>query len=432
MSASRALVVSAALALSSLLAACTRRGPPAPEAREEDPLIALAAPIRSSDPADVDYEDLAPLARSIGESRIVFLGETVHGKHEITRAKTRLVRFLHEKMGFDVLVWESNLWDCEQMERALHTEVPLDDAIATGLFPVLSEGGQLRALMSYARETHQTSRPLEMAGFDPQFSGRGRDGYPNWLLDLVDGEGLATTTPELRRGLREAFQRFPKKGRFLPLGAEVRAKDRAAIAAVLAALKANAGKVARVRGDREEALAERTLSNVLSIYDWHAAVGASDVKTEVDWRLVKNNQVRDTEAAVNVTWIARVWEPGKKLLVWAHNGHIARDLSAVEIPGGEYSYEDYLPMGAGVAAVWGREAYSLGFSARDEDAAPRSLEGRLGAIDKPFLFVDLRGPAGEPGHWLHGALTARPTGHVNASADWTRVFDGVFFVRDGG
>ena len=45
------------------------------------------------------------------------LGESGHGVREFNLAKVRLIRFLHEEMGFDVLAFESGLFECWQAER---------------------------------------------------------------------------------------------------------------------------------------------------------------------------------------------------------------------------------------------------------------------------------------------------------------------------
>jgi len=45
------------------------------------------------------------------DKRIVFLGENAHGVSEFTTMKARLIRYLHEELGFDVLAFESNVAD---------------------------------------------------------------------------------------------------------------------------------------------------------------------------------------------------------------------------------------------------------------------------------------------------------------------------------
>ena len=55
------------------------------------------------------YKDLAMLKPLLHDKRIVFLGESSHGVAEFNLAKTRLIQFLHQEMGYNVLAFESGL-----------------------------------------------------------------------------------------------------------------------------------------------------------------------------------------------------------------------------------------------------------------------------------------------------------------------------------
>jgi erythromycin esterase len=68
--------------------------------------------IRSANPSDTDFSDLQFLKQAIGDRRVVQLGESAHGTAEFSSMKVRLIKFLHEEMGFDVVAFESGLFDC--------------------------------------------------------------------------------------------------------------------------------------------------------------------------------------------------------------------------------------------------------------------------------------------------------------------------------
>jgi erythromycin esterase len=70
-----------------------------------------AVPVRSIEAKDADFADLEPLRQMIGGRRIVMLGECSHGDGATFAAKVRLIKFLHQRMGFDVFAFESGLYD---------------------------------------------------------------------------------------------------------------------------------------------------------------------------------------------------------------------------------------------------------------------------------------------------------------------------------
>ena len=66
--------------------------------------------ISSISPDSTNYDDLSAIGNSIGNAQIVMLGEQDHGDASTFLAKTRLIKYLHEKKGFNVLAFESDFF----------------------------------------------------------------------------------------------------------------------------------------------------------------------------------------------------------------------------------------------------------------------------------------------------------------------------------
>jgi erythromycin esterase len=138
----------------------------------------------------------------------------------------------------------------------------------------------------------------------------------------------------------------------------------------------------------------------------YAAAGAS--ATDVDWA-VQNARVvvqclqmrsgevsRDQSMAENIKWIAD-HNPSAKIVVWAHNGHVAA---------GGFSYTT---MGTALRTMFGRDLIVFGFAFNQGSfqampqaggplrdftvpAAPAdSLDAMLASVGIPLFALDLRG-----------------------------------------
>src|SRR5437879_422169 len=100
---------------------------PTPSEELQKWIAAKAVTVRSVDASDEDFSDLEPVARAIGSAPVVLLGEPGHGAGTSFAAKVRLIKFLHQRLGFDVLVWESGMYDVALSEAGMRGS---DDAIA--------------------------------------------------------------------------------------------------------------------------------------------------------------------------------------------------------------------------------------------------------------------------------------------------------------
>src|SRR5262249_28557288 len=133
----RSAVVCSLLIVLGLSAADDAKPADVPDAARAAWLKSHVAPLRSIDPADEDFTDLEPIRKAIGDARVVQLSEQSHGDGATFHARTRLIKFLHQKCGFDVLAFESGLYDCRKAWELLREgKMPAHDAIAQGIFGI--------------------------------------------------------------------------------------------------------------------------------------------------------------------------------------------------------------------------------------------------------------------------------------------------------
>jgi erythromycin esterase len=172
------------------------------------------APIRSLDPADDNFTDLEPLRKAVGNARIVFLSEEWHGSGATFRARDRVIRFLHQKCGFDMLAFESGLYDCRKAWELLKEgKMPALDAASQGIFQTWTGTEECRPLFEYLGKQARQPRPLGVCGFDCQFTGpASRRFLPAELAALLKELPPDSLTPEQREMVVKAFANLTVTG----------------------------------------------------------------------------------------------------------------------------------------------------------------------------------------------------------------------------
>lgn len=423
---------SLAVCLLAVLAACDSPSdspPPAPLTPTEW-LKANAHPI-STLSVTSDFSDLEPLRAAIGGARVVMLGEQTHGDGTTFLAKARLVAFLHQRMGFDVLAWESGLYDVHEVWDHVRAGEGVIPASRRGVFGVWSLSEQVLPTLDYVASTVGTARPLEMAGVDNQFTGSlARDSAAAHVLAFARSIGspvagdpewpaAAATLTELAVTQHYAFK--PP------------AADQARLLRLLGALRTDAA--ARAAGDREALFWTQALASMESYARMMWAAPPGEFRGE-------DGDVRDARMAANLLWLANVYYPGRKIIVWAHSSHISREAAHLRTATGRQPFAtgQTVAMGAEVHRAIGAEMYSIAFTAATGSfgfrnsapvpipaIAPGSLEDLFVNAEFENAFLDLRRrPAG--GDWLTDVYSS-PLGYQALHGDWTAVFDGMVFTR---
>src|SRR5688572_11622446 len=192
-----------ALILASAALASTRALASRPSDSLPQWLSTHAHSIRTVDPLDDTFSDLEPIAKAIGNARVVQLGEPSHNAGTCFAAKARLIKFLHQRLGFDVVVWESGIYDVGLVEAGLRAGEDPPTAAQRGLIRNWSGSEECRPLFEYAQKSHATARPMTMAGFDCALTSP----FANLAVDLRAFAALPTSAP-LHRDAPAAAEEF--------------------------------------------------------------------------------------------------------------------------------------------------------------------------------------------------------------------------------
>ena len=127
-------------------------------------------PIRSIQTHMNDYADLAVIGKAIGDARIVMLGEQDHGDGATFQAKTRLIKYLHEKQGFNLLLFEGDFFALNHgWEVTPKEEHSMRAFLYANISPYWSRCKECEDLLyEYIPKTYHTKTPLHIGGIDNQ------------------------------------------------------------------------------------------------------------------------------------------------------------------------------------------------------------------------------------------------------------------------
>ncbi|MCW3467860.1 erythromycin esterase family protein [Chitinophaga nivalis] len=387
-----------------------------------------ATPVRSINPADTAFSDLQAFRQAVGNARIVLLGEQTHGEATTYEAKIRLVKFLHQQMGFEVLAFESGFYDCARIWENTQNGAALSKEITGSLFYMYATSKQMAPLFDYLQSTVNKPRELTVAGFESQHSG---------------AKALNDLFPDFERFLQQKHPDLLQQnwGLFKNLSvATFKSRDN----------RPDTGDI-RLFNEKLQVL-QQTLakdpagssSHLLQVSGfWLQVVNSIASQTSRYWGNVSGNElsVRDLQMAENLIWLAEKAYPGKKIIVWAHNIHVAKSTSGLIPPDDNTRafLSTFKPMGATVSEHFGAKAYVIGFTSAAGTfmdyvsgkilpvpaLKPGSLEAHLAATGHRWSFTDLR----RKSPVLQQPLASALFDYSPATGIWPAVYDGLFFIK---
>ena len=386
-----------------------------------------AIPIATLERADGDaFADLAPLAEHIGDARIVMLGEQTHGDGAAFHAKTRLIAFLHERMGFDVLCFESGIFECGEAWRAMAAGTHAREAMETAVFPIWMQSQQVAPLVTYLEQRARSDRPLELCGYDCQLTGRARAALPAVLEQIAVAVEPEDRAAEALALLRAGFDSVAG-------GEPMSEASRLKMEKTVAALRDDTRRVDVDRAKRGEYAI--LLESLCGFSAAHAAGGDDRAS------LAEKFNPRDAQGGRNMIWLAKDKFADRKIIVWAASMHLVRHHSDIDTgPMSRLDYRGVRSMGDHAAEELGEDVFVISCTTHAGEAglpwgkswavqpAPRgSFEDLCAQAGLTNAVVPLRGIS--EGTFLSEACVARPLGNSPMRAIWPRHVDAFVFQR---
>jgi erythromycin esterase len=384
--------------------------------------------VNSTEFSDTNYDDLKPLAESIGERRIVMLGELFHGDGESIKLKSRIVRFLHQQMGFNVLVFESDFFALNEGYDAFkNNKISFDSLLYLSVFPIWTQCQQLQELFGYIKKSTSSGNELVINGVD----NRGVSGYGlRYQQQAIDSFLRSTQIPFVKAPDYHYFKSMLGKSYTLLYG-----KNKAALDSMIQLLPIVIGQLSEKYGtsdDLNTGFYLNVLNGLLINYKLSLHYNYSD-----DYRVHrKNHPLHDFQLAENLKWLATKKFPTDKIIVWAHNTHVEKG------PVEQLTYRNYNSMGylftrspqmllqTYIIAITCYEG-SGQLTTRDvEEKVTRppknSIESWLHTTGHRYAFTNLMNFRSNDNN---ASFSMKSYINTQSSQEWTKFYDGILYVN---
>ena len=399
----------------------------------EDLIRQQSREIRTIVTSDTDYTDLQSLASSIGNARIVILGEMDNGDGETLKAKTRLVKYLHQKLGFTVLAFESDFngvnWIWETRKNGY--------AALQAVTHIWTDVAEFKDMEKYIELYAHGPNPLIVSGIDCQ------------VYDVEQVENFMLRVPKL----------------FATLGYDT--KDPAYWNYVTSLVRANDYDSAKRLPDTTITFLRNFTSKVMTDLKAHPELDSTGLwkqtfsnfmgnadncwlnrKVPVGYNFLQlkhDGTIHDRQMADNLRWLADERYKDRKIIVWAQNRHVTKNIDQIEVDISNYRRIQNTTMGNEVFKKFGNDVFIIGFtSSEGTSGSPFQRDGRpyevkplskkdfytnvMQDLNFNYAFTDFR--AIQKTDAASKAFVMRGWGYeFDMRGNWFNAFDGVFYIK---
>ncbi|RAJ87846.1 erythromycin esterase-like protein [Chitinophaga dinghuensis] len=365
-------------------------------------------------PENADYNDLHFLREELKDVRIIGLGEQSHGDGATFEAKVRLIKYLHEELGYNVIAFESGLYDCTKANEIMEAGGGANENIFKAIFDTWN-CEEVRKLADYMDECRKKGQPLTLAGFDCQLAGDfAKKDFITDFTQFINTTALATRQPILEDEITfaDALRKHIKFSNFFT---KLSAADTTILFNTISRLQ---------QAIATHHLAGKEIAYWLQIAD----------NILVDYRRKYGNfSLRDSIMASNLTLATNTIFKEKKIILWAASSHLAYNVNLV-------ADKDFRKssMGNDLRKSFGAAYYCMLFTSYTGKAkvgflnlkvgqpAKDGLESYLKTIMQDYGYVSLRNRTADL--CSHGA-NAKVFGHKALNMDLCHMADGVFYIE---
>lgn len=397
-------------------------------------------PIKTINSSNDDFKDLQFLKEVLKDNRIVLLGEQSHREGATFEAKVRLIKFLHQELNYEIVSFESGLYDNYKAYEIIKDTAYRESSLKNSIYGIWSDTKEFEPLLKYVHISKNSSKPLRVTGFDSQSDNIFKDEF---LSDIRDLLGSRIKLQEEEIAILEQV---------ISTGPEFIVSDEKDSILFFSSCKKIQISLEELP-DFDNNIRAKILKQ--SLVGWEAMVKwEMDILNEVD---VKIQNPRDLQMARNLIFLSELY-PDKKIIGWGASYHFANQIELyknTDITQRYVSKFDSLekseeptsldkelggamPMGRILKDHFGSAIYSIAFSSfegefgmlgfpstsmRSIQPPSESIEYELVKNGLDYAFVDYH-TRRDSSFFYSSAI-----GNLPIFAPWQKLFDGLLLIK---
>lgn len=364
--------------------------------------------LRSIRPNDTIFNDLIFLDSILQGRRIILLGEQLHYDGATFAAKSRIIRYLYKKLGYNVVLYEAGLYDMWYMATNSQEYNP-----SLGLYNFWWDNEECKDIWEFYREKSKGDNPIFLGGFDIQLTGKINDSIRKQLLETY----LESKDVKLQHypAFADIIERLDNQ--YLWELRRIRQAQYDSIKSdlntILTSLKPNLK-------NHTDSIYYRYLSGVEQYQKLMWNYNPGDIR---------RMNIRDSIMADNLSWLLDSVYKNNKVIVWCANIHALKNNIMVESvnlkPMGKYIKDKYANTVYTITATsYGR--YN-GNGKLSNTSGNKGLEYLLYKNNNDYTFVNLAGI--EKNSFLKTEIISAINQKINFKANWSELTDGILFIN---
>ncbi|OGU13460.1 MAG: hypothetical protein A2475_07550 [Ignavibacteria bacterium RIFOXYC2_FULL_35_21] len=387
--------------------------------------------IKSINPNDTNFSDLEPLKKILKDVDIVMLGEQSHGDGSTYEAKTRLIKFLHQEMGFDVLAFENIMFDGNKVWQEIKKGKDPLQSSQKGINKLWSSSKQCIPLFKYISSKKNTFHPLILTGIDNRTTSMFMRNY--FLKDFetflkpLDKKFIKGS---VWKNFLNLFVKFP-----LYYSPEQN-KD-----SILNFAKTYKRHLNLIK-DKLKSLIHKNSDQTDNINFWIQQINGLNAWT--DGLINKDDPyipgiIRDSIMAENIIFLKNNYYKNHKIIVWAATAHLIKDSKGIDFE--SYNKNNIKRVGEYISEYYKNKVYVVGFTSAVgkmlnfvyqnvtdlSNPSKGSIEDILQSLNKEYLFIDFRNKNIKD--IFDRNLNSKCLGNIELQNNWTKSLDGIFYIK---